>query len=158
MDHRNYTIAWVLPSSKYYTTAEAFFNEVYNHFSTPLQITYSIRRVGQHNVVAISKMNNAIFLVSVNAIASIIGPIRVGDVVRIPEYVVIAIKSVWTWKGAIGSSSEAFNNAIIINHIISKHNILCFKTTAISIDSHLLVVITSVSHYTGGSKSPTSAA
>ncbi|KAF4474320.1 Heterokaryon incompatibility protein 6, OR allele [Colletotrichum fructicola Nara gc5] len=233
MDHRNCTIAWVLPSSKYHTTAEAFFDEVYNHFSTPLRMTYSIGRVGRHDVVAASKTNDATslhtrdlvdnllgdfpfiragFLASVDAIASTTGPIRVGDVVvgtkpnlqsavvyfdakqtqsqqrlvltreprRIPECVAMAIESVRTqkgrdawlealgetsqrnqrkaYRGAIGSSSEAFNDAIIIDRIVSKHNILCFETTAASIDSHSLVVVASVSRHAGGSESPTSAA
>ncbi|OHE96825.1 hypothetical protein CORC01_07792 [Colletotrichum orchidophilum] len=103
MDHRDCTIAWVLPSSEYHKTAEAFFDEVYNQVHTPLQMTYSIGRIGQHNVVAASKTPGATslhtgdlvdnllgdfpsiragFLASVDAIASsTAGIVRVGDVI-----------------------------------------------------------------------------
>ncbi|KAK1843041.1 ankyrin repeat and sam domain containing protein 6 [Colletotrichum chrysophilum] len=233
MDHSNCTIAWVLPSSEFHAIAEGFFDEVYNHFSTPLRMTYSTGRVGRHDVVAASKTNDATclhtrdlvdnllgdfpfiqagFLASVDATASTTGPIRVGDVVvgtkpnlqsavvyfdakqtqsqqrlvltreprRIPERVAMAIESVRTqkgrdawlealgetsqrnqrkaYRGAIGSSSEAFNDATIIDHVVSNHKILCFETTAASINSQSLVVVAGVSRHAGSSESPTSAA
>uniref|UniRef100_L2FI68 Ankyrin repeat and sam domain containing protein 6 n=1 Tax=Colletotrichum fructicola (strain Nara gc5) TaxID=1213859 RepID=L2FI68_COLFN len=233
MDYRNCTIAWVLPSSEYHTIAEGFFDEVYNHFSTPLRMTYSIGRVGQHDVVAASKTNDATslhtrdlvdnllgdfpfiragFLASVNAIASTTSTIRVGNVVvgtkpnlqsavvyfdakqtqsqqrlvltreprRIPECAAMAIESVQTQKGrdawlealgetsqrnqrkgyhgAIWSSSEAFDDTTIIDRVVSKHKILCFETTAASINSQSLVVVAGVSRHAGSSENPTPAA
>ncbi|KAF6784015.1 ankyrin repeat and sam domain containing protein 6 [Colletotrichum sojae] len=230
MDHRNCSIAWVLPSSEYQTIAQAFFDEVYNHVSTPLQMTYSIGRVGQHNVVAASKTTGttslhigdlvdnllgdfpfvrAGFLASVDALASTTGPIRVGDVVvgtkpnlqsavvyfdakqtifqqrlvltheprRIPESAAMAVEAVRTqkgrdawlealsevsqqnqrkaYRGAIGSSSEAFNDAALIDRVMDERNILCLETTAASMKSQSLVVVAGISRYAGSGESCT---
>ncbi|KAF4813032.1 Heterokaryon incompatibility protein 6, OR allele [Colletotrichum tropicale] len=233
MDHRKCTIAWVLPSAEYHTIAEAFFDEVYNHVSTPRRMTYSIGRIGQHNVVAASKTTEATslhtgdvvdnllgdfpfiragFLASVDAIASTTGPIRVGDVVvgtkpnlqsavvyfdakqtktqqrlvltreprRIPECAAMAVESVRTqrgrdawlealgevsqqnqrkaYRGAIGSSSEGFNDAAIIDRVLHERSILCLETTAANMNSQSLVVVAGISRHTGSSERRTAAA
>ncbi|KAF5482953.1 Heterokaryon incompatibility protein 6, OR allele [Colletotrichum siamense] len=233
MDHRNCTIAWVLPSAEFHTIAEAFFDKVYNHVSTPLRMTYSIGRIGQHNVVAASKTTEATslhtgdivdnllvdfpsiragFLASLDAIASTKGPIRVGDVVvgtkpnlqsavvyfdakqtksqqrlvltreprRIPECAAMAIESIRTqrgrdawlealgevsqqnqrkaYRGAIGSSSEGFNDAAVIDRVVHERSILCLETTAASMNSQSLVVVAGISRHAGRSERRTAAA